>query len=1108
VQLSLDTKQAWRYVRRSIHVAAAAVVLLVLLEFHGAFVRATMTLFGVRSDTAMILSVTDGCGKTVLVPRALRGLKEDPSALNADNCPTRRAHVVAATAATSLAGSTRLFVNGAVVDTDTGPGYARIALGDVVLRPGVNHIAVFDGSAELLYPNAWRRPFNLLEILLSEEEPVTALLPQGLAATRVSIGAVRDAGGTDVERRLNLGRADNGDLTVAANACLAPEHRFVGWAKAGELRAPEFVLGLFRLLTWTRPIPVTDPLWKTPLAVTVAAGKTGSGACVVLSTSFVVPSGEFYILRDSTFLSRQRDELVLEGFGDAVNQGGMAPVESDGRRRVWRGEPGASGPWIMSSSEAFTEAFLEVPAGREVGEAQEPTAEAEATSETEATKRNEGLFAAVHELSKNLPRVMAATLWGLAAAAPVALVFWTLGLHRRESPAPEQIDRSRASVFALLVFMVAFGLHPLLLELTRLVIRWLSLEMVITDPVGPSWDPRFSDPRLWQRVGNQLYAPLAVVVVLMLVPVLRSGETPAPSRTGPWATRMEAFGALVFTGLGALLLLGERVAVSPRLRGEELTEFAPALLPVFDGAQGTLAALGIVVAGWALIGLLGIWLAASWLFSLIVPQGALRRSAFGAALVIFTLPLIVPVTHVLQVALTLGAMARSLAAVLALVSVARLLSAVAPMVTVGVVVIMTLRGFREVAAEMLPADRATRFRGWVRSEYLVLLTLVIVFPLAGEFSTTETINATILRLMSLFQAYGAILALLALLAAAEMIEAARAGSAAFELPPTASLLAAAAFAGYLTMWSREPVSVLTVMVIGWMLFRYALLGSGDEPTVATTPDGLAKRLLGFRGETRLLDSRRAALDKGFAEGRLASAELDAGREEIRTLENRTRDALGMNAAAAKRTLLERGPGGSPMANGLRGAVAGLGVAIVFQLVLPFDLAAAAKGSSAGWLSLASKIVIDPGYQIVQRGGEDARLLALLNESLNAFAIWVIAGFLFGYLFHRIRGDDGFVKAAVFGAGVAIPYLVTQALLAEGAGVSPAVLMRVVPLLVFLLAAGALVFDGATLRREGLGLARLPDIYGLKTSVGYVSFAGALATIQPLLHFLDWLSGSH
>jgi hypothetical protein len=34
--------------------------------------------------------------------------------------------------------------------------------------------------------------------------------------------------------------------------------------------------------------------------------------------------------------------------------------------------------------------------------------------------------------------------------------------------------------------------------------------------------------------------------------------------------------------------------------------------------------------------------------------------------------------------------------------------------------------------------------------------------------------------------------------------------------------------------------------------------------------------------------------------------------------------------------------------------------------------------------------------------------------------------------------------------------------------------------------------------------RSGTIYGLKTSIGYVSFAGALATIQPLLQLADWL----
>lgn len=96
-----------------------------------------------------------------------------------------------------------------------------------------------------------------------------------------------------------------------------------------------------------------------------------------------------------------------------------------------------------------------------------------------------------------------------------------------------------------------------------------------------------------------------------------------------------------------------------------------------------------------------------------------------------------------------------------------------------------------------------------------------------------------------------------------------------------------------------------------------------------------------------------------------------------------------------------------------------------------------------------------------------------------------------------------MKAAYFGAGILIPFVTSRVLLAEGASIPLSELERIVPLLIFLLGLGALVFDGTALRKQNVPLTQLPTIYGLRTSIGYLSFAGGLAAIQPLLALVNY-----
>jgi hypothetical protein len=292
------------------------------------------------------------------------------------------------------------------------------------------------------------------------------------------------------------------------------------------------------------------------------------------------------------------------------------------------------------------------------------------------------------------------------------------------------------------------------------------------------------------------------------------------------------------------------------------------------------------------------------------------------------------------------------------------------------------------------------------------------------------------------------------------------------------------------------------MLVGWIAFRYALLGPEPPGPQGERELGLGKRYIDYLSESRLLRGRLSSLEKLCTEGKLSLSALTTQRIEIEKVQRRIDARLGVGADTAKRLLLQYGPGQSPLQNGTRGAVAGLLMAGLMQLTLPFDFSAVRGPSETSWAALLAKMAIDPRYEVITTSIKDSQLLMFLSELLNAAAVWTIAGFIFGYVFHRIRGQDGFVKGAVFGAGIGLPYVLSQALVSPPGGTPIAALGRMISLLVFLLVLGSLVFDGATLRSEKVSIAKLPELYGLRTSVGYLSFAGAVASIQPALDLLS------
>ncbi|MEF7613297.1 hypothetical protein V4F39_05185 [Aquincola sp. MAHUQ-54] len=1098
-----------RFAWRALPLLLAGVVLLALFQVHGAIVRQALRLLGVGSAEPTVLMVADGCGHAVWLPPALAVLAgQEAAALQSDCAASGQALVLMPKAAEGV-----LFVNGEPFSGFLTGG--RLAwFSGLRWRPGANLVSAWPVDERLRYPLPARgaeganRQLAVLGSLSHGSDALRALLLVAdlqLAAVvaepaRASASAPAPAPALDVDegasgRRLELARDAQGRVAVEAEACLRDGHPVLRDAPA--LPGPELLGRLFTAMVIGPPRAASDLAWRRlPRA---AAGDRAAGSpCTPVRTAYVVEQGEVTLFKSSDFLDRDGDRLVLRGFGDTLRIVGRAPQRVEADTLEWTGAPDHP-DWqlVILGHEAARQA---APAVEAAASAAPPSVAASAAAPAE---RRQGLLVALADLRHLLPPVWTATAWALAAAAPAALILWAL---RRGWPAPRpaRVHAAHTGLVALLAFMAAFALQPVLLQLTRLFVGafgFLNLAGVPM-PGVPAGD---------------LSAPIALCAALLVVPILRGAGAPR----GGWLHRVTASTA-------ALLAVGLLLAALGAHRALQLLSVdAPALLAELPGgwlpdaaddpasARGT--ALMLLLGAWGAGGLLLFWTATYWLFRVAVPAAPVIGAAVGAGLLLFALPLTQGVADLAWVAaIGLGdgdPMARAMVPGLQMGDPAIALVSVSSGAFVVLVVVVLLRAFREVAAAMLSPAGGARLRRVLRTRWLLLAALVIVWPMVDRsWAQPQILHATTFQLMSFFQAFGALLAVLVPLAVAQEHEAGRlpplVGPAAppFLLPAALVGLMAATFAGYLSLWNREPLAVALVMVAGWAVFMHGIVDRGRGAPAPPAP-GLAQKLAAHMAESRLLRSRRASVEKLFGEGRTSAAHLHAQRAEIDKAQRVLDQALGMPQDEARRRLFFHGPGETPLGNARRAALAGIAVGLFLQLLVQFQWAGAAASTKSTWLTALGKfVVVDPQYRVIAHDGSGSRVLAFCGELLNAMAVWAVAGFLFGYVFHLIRGRDGFMRAAVFGMGITVPYLLSQALVSGAAGVPVQTLLRVVPLLVFLLAAGALLFDGARLRNGGVSIARLPEIYGLKTSVGYLSFAGLLAGVQPLLDLLGWLSG--
>jgi hypothetical protein len=1062
-------------VRWGLELFIAAIVVLALIQLHKDIIRTALYQVGLGIDGATLLAARDGCDNMRLLPPALSDLMKVPADAARPECAQQQDLWVTRPQGDDAI----LFLNGAFARADSGAN--RLSVFPAIrLREGDNHLAVYTSDTKLLYPYAWKDKSDGLALLAVGDDFATELTQRANSMRmQVPTDTATDVAVADpVNRTLSLTRTPDGTVQVSASACLSPGDPMLGWARNAALQGPEFVARVFMTFIMGPPVEASAPRWRESHPVRLNSALPDQG-CRQATTSYAVSQGT--VMSAGSFVSGPGDRLVVGGFSGKLMTLGRGPDAVNDDQFVWKGSADALG-----NDSVMILTIPEVARQR----VQLPEVNQEA-------RQHSNLFAALRNLEDLLPQLLRALFWGLAAAAPVGLIFWAIKKYSpTNAEAKERIRNARQGVLALLVFMLAFALQPLLLAGTRMLLGIL---------------PSLPTTAL-VRTSIDFYVPLSVLAAFLVVSVLRASRSDERISTYRLRRIFAALTSLVLVVAGFVALTSAHLVTMPSV-GSEL------LGSIHEGWEGLdlstfgvpkIAIIGGIIGAWLLLCLVVFWIPVYWLFRIAVPRGAVVSSTLGSALIVLLLPLVAALGDLssLMLVFSQGLSSIGTSAMLMTSSLSQL-PKMPSILAVVVVVAVVLRAFREITADMLSKIQQEQFRIYTRTPYLLILTLLIVWPLIGAMAgETGVISTATVRLMSVFQAYGVLLALLGPLAVAHEFDrtsAKRSMEDKFELPEGILLVAAAAFAGYLTLWSRDPISVAIVIIAGWFVFRRLVLGSYIPLGGTNSPQDLVKRFASFLSESHMLSARQTALEKKFAAGDLAKDVLVVEREQIESEKRLLQNTLGLAPDEARRHLFRYGPGSSPLRNGIIGAVAGLIVAGALQLLLPFDLAVIHDASQSGWLALLEKILVDPQYRVVEKAVKGSHVLVLLNEVLNATAIWVVTGFLFGYVFHVVRGRDGFVKAVFFGTGIVIPYMLNQVLTAGGESLSIASLTRVVPLLLFLLVLGVVIFDGAVLRKQGVELSKLPTFYGLSTSISYLSFASGLAAIQPLLQLVGWLT---
>ncbi|MFL4468509.1 hypothetical protein ACERZ8_00960 [Tateyamaria armeniaca] len=1105
-----------------------ALVLLVFVILHTTILRTALSLFGLRHDAPQIVLVENECG-TFLPPAAFRTPATDLPVFHNDCDRSDEARVWYTVPS---GGRSALFLNENLVDAGS-HSEGLLNSSAVRLRHGVNRLAVLAEHERAFLPFASLN--SAPRYVLPSDKP------QGLvqASAQTRPGRVFEmwiSHAADPSDPMVLGRGttpDNEEYAIwVASDCgqhIAVQARVACFETANainvnatgygitevDVQAPvDFVSEVYRHLTISVKSDGLELSFEAcllkdlPLQRTFQANDRTLAAAEFLRRTFGLQLREASAFGIEEF-ERQRARLsdakqtceiytgrvtlpllplsfdagnFLSMNGDRVTVSGVGPLfEPVGRLVTLRDSTGA---WIWEGSLGDHDA-LSIPDW--------DAPPADATQETEAdAPQSVTLISFTNDISALMPASLRALSEALAAGLPVLAVafaaFFCLSGRLRLLVPP---------VVALASFVVAMAVQPLMLEMAQLALSvFRSL--------------RFSFEATFSATANE-YVPLAVLSVALMTPVARHSINQGKGRERSLFQRL-----LVFAYAAALMVIAA-LALSMLAQPQWAST-----LSVLTQADTVARPLALTVTFWTIFSLgMMFLLLRRFLEDTIAPRAAWRIAALGAASIVL-LPVVSAFSGAADLISLLSGTPHQVFGQTAEYglsinpmwdNIAVILRFAAFISVVGLI----LQSFGEVISRIaLPLTMGNQiaeapndhFRAKVRMRsYRVAFYagLAALFLAVLSFNPLQygnpDLTTIIFQVLGLFHDFAVLAALLVPLMLLYWENNLRGPERAFEPDDSVEPMLAAALASYVALVPGSSPSFLIgllVVLLSFTLFmRLALRPQRNDRPLRSAAHVSGKNLVRAIEQDTLIAKRAAKEEATYSEGEITWDDLCQRKAELARVRSMLQAELGQDVAAAKFRLLNNGPRSSPFKNAMLGLAMGMGFTLVFDITRSLDPETLLSIQSRWWALFLNNNA-PTGTEPIS---PQTAVIAQFQLILRSFLFWPLLGFVFGALFHRIRGDDGFSKAIVMAATLVVPVSIVLLWTSGGPVVTVvglrSLFVQIVWIGLFLMAVGVLAFDTATIIRNDLHPRKIATIYGVRTLVSYATIVGLATAFQGL-----------
>jgi uncharacterized membrane protein YidH (DUF202 family) len=1084
-----------------------ALVLLTFVILHTTILRTALSLFGLRQDVSQIVLVRDSCGNAFMPPVALtRSASDFPIFRSA--CDKGRDTQIWYTI--PRGNRTGLFLNERLVDA-TDFSSTNLGKATLRLRKGTNRLVVLDEGSEARLPFATQIEYPRYTLPDRRAQglipPVT---PNPTYPTSEIWVVLPDA--YRAEQSLGLYRADDGTFSVAIasdcgllpgtaeqDACYqrASESGVTssGYAIAAtkkEAPTATILKKLYRELTihlepdalrleiricLSKDLQLQSTfkddqdnltpqevlrrvfglsiersaMFQVGDALTMAriVPRQGALGCFAYEGDIALDIGPI-VFDPGNFLAMQGDRLTIENAGPLLESEGPLPeARVDENTVVWNGRYGETkglriSDWGIAASAAKIES---------------------AKAENSST-----ILSLAFRISGEVPETLHVLSLGLAAALPV-LVIALVGYF-----ALQGADRTILfPVIALSIYVVTIAAQPLMLSAAQWI---LSLFPALRAPGGGVLRATAID-----------YIPLGVLAATLMTPVARhkiGGTSGLRTQDKAWlASFIRAIGFVVLASVTLTMLRHPNWIATIEQSVSQDTRPTTALL--------------LMLTIWILVSTAY----ARWALRRFLRNTVDERSAKPGALIGALIVVILPVIPALTGATGLiGALSDTPHPVFEHWGAARVLGLSAMLLPcLGYLAVMTIfvHSYSVVLRRALSYPPEAQVNSNTLKLFAIVLATILAAPAFGPLANGSTaFGKATLQLLVQFHDI-AVLAALTIPAVLffRCVRRVEPGSE-FAKDPSLELMLSATLAGYVTSISAHDgdffVNALAAAVAGFGVYMVGLQQDVMKPPSSSVRDNLGNHLVAAIDDNVLLDKRLTQEEVQYAEGEIDWNTFQQRKSEVDKIRSQKEIALGCELRVAKAQLLNNGPGGTPLSNATLGMGLGVIYALLFDVTRAIEFGPIGQHGGQWWVWLLRGADATGVELSISEGGAFSQLQSIVR----ALLFWPILGFVFGGLFHRLHGNDGFTKGAVLSAILVIPVAI-DGMWSGGSQIDletfKILLSRILLIGLFLLAVGALAFDLASIHRQGASWTSLRSIYGVPALLSYATIIGIASALQ-------------